>query len=73
MQQIAWMGSCFRSCRHREFILFSILPALAVALVRRHSALDAWLRRLQRLDRWLLTAVPALGRYCWETVITFER
>jgi hypothetical protein len=73
MGQIAWMGSCFRSCRHREFILFSILPALAAALARKAGALDAWLPRLQRLDHRLLAAVPALGRYCWETVITFER
>jgi len=28
---------------------------------------------LQRLDRRLLAAAPALGRYAWETVITLER
>lgn len=73
MRQIAWMGSYFRSYRHREFILFSILPVLAAALLRRRGALDAWLPRLQRFDRRLLAAAPALGRYCWEAVITCER
>lgn len=73
MRQIAWMGSCFRSYRHREFILLSILPVLAAALLRKRGALDGWLRRLQAVDRKLLAAVPALGRYCWETVLTFER
>lgn len=37
------------------------------------AALDGWLRRLQAVDRKLLTAMPALGRYCWETVLMFER
>lgn len=73
MRQIAWMGSCFRSYRHQEFILLSILPVLAVALARKRGALDGWLRRLQAVDRTLLAAVPALGRFYWETVIVLER
>lgn len=73
MGDIAAMGSHFRSYRHQEFILFSILPVLAAALIRKRGAPDGWLRPLQQFDRRLLSAVPALGRYCWETVIIFER
>ena len=73
MADIAAMGSHFRSCHHKEFILLAILPVLAAALARRHGALDGWRRRLQAVDRKLLASWPALGRYDWETVITFER
>lgn len=73
MNDIAAMGSHFRSCRHQEFILLAILPVLAAALARRRGSLDGWRRHLQAVDRKLLAAWPALGRYYWETVITFER
>ena len=66
------MGSHFRSHRHREFILFSILPMLAATLARRRGGLAAWQQRMQRLDLGLLDAVPWVGRYCWETVIVLE-
>ena len=73
MGQLAWMGSHFRACSHREFILFSVLPVLAATLGGRRGAWAGWQQRLQRFDRALLDAVPAVGRYCWETVITLER
>ena len=44
-----------------------------VAALSRRGALDGWRRRLQAVDRTLLAAVPALGQFCWETVITLER
>ena len=50
------MGSHFRSYRHQEFILFSILPVLAAALARKRGALDGWRPRLA-VDR-----PPAAGR-----------
>lgn len=73
MNDIAFMASHFRSYRHQEFILLAILPVLAAALARKRGALDGWRRRLQTVDRKLLAAWPALGRFYWETVITFER
>jgi ubiquinone/menaquinone biosynthesis C-methylase UbiE len=73
MHDVATMGSHFRSYRHQEFILLSILPVLAAALARKRGALDSWRRRLQSVDRKLLAAWPGIGRYYWETVITFER
>jgi len=73
MGDIAWMGSYFRTHRHREFILFSILPVLAATLAWRRRGLAAWQQRLQRLDRTLLDALPWVGRYCWETVIVLAR
>jgi SAM-dependent methyltransferase len=62
MDDIAWMGSHFRSYRHREFILFAILPVLAATLARRQGELAAWQQRLQRLERGSLDAVPWVGR-----------
>ncbi len=73
MADLAAMGSHFGTYRHREFILLAILPVLAAALARRRGALDGWRRRLQTVDRKLLAAWPALGRYYWETVLVFER
>jgi hypothetical protein len=73
MGDIAWMGSHFHGYSHREFILFSILPALAAALTGKRGAFEGWQQRLQRLDRALLDAVPTMGRYCWETVIILQR
>ena len=73
MGQLAWMGSHFRACSHREFILFSVLPVLAATLGGRRGAWAAWQQRLQRVDRALLDAVPAVGRYCWETVVVLQR
>lgn len=63
----------FRSYRHQEFILLSILPILAAALLRKPGVLVGWRRRLQQVDRKLLPAVPALGRFDWETVIVLAR
>ena len=51
----------------------SCRPQVAAALARKRGALDGWRRRLQTVDRKLLTARPALGRYYWETVIMLER
>ena len=73
MQQLAWMGSHFSAWSHREFILFSILPVLAATASGRRGALAGWQQRLQRVDRALLNALPALGRYCWETVVALQR
>jgi hypothetical protein len=49
------------------------LPALLAALLHKRGALDGWRRRLQAVDRTLLAAVPALGRFDWETVIVLAR
>jgi hypothetical protein len=73
MTDITAMGRHFRSYRRQEFILLSILPVLAAALLRKRGALDGWHRRLQQVDRTLLAAVPALGRFYRETVIVLER
>jgi ubiquinone/menaquinone biosynthesis C-methylase UbiE len=73
VRDIAWMSSHFGSYRHQEFILLAILPVLTAALARRRGALDGLRRRLQRVDRKLLAAWPALGRYYWETVLVFKR
>jgi len=73
MAEIKAMGSHFRSYRHQEFILLAILPVLIATLARKRGALDGWRRRLQSIDRKLLSAFPAAGRFYWETVIVLER
>ncbi len=73
MTDIATIGSHFRSCRHQEFILLAILPVLAAALVRSAARWTAGGGAGTAVDSKLLTAVPALGRFYWETVITLER
>jgi hypothetical protein len=67
MADLAWMGSHFSRWSHREFILFSILPVLVEALSGRRGALAGVQQAMQRADRALLDAIPAVGRYCWET------
>jgi hypothetical protein len=32
-----------------------------------------WQLSMQRADRALLDAIPAVGRYCWETVVVLQR
>jgi len=73
MGNIAWMSSHFRTHRHWEFILCSILPVLAATLARQRGGLAAWQQRMQRMERGLLDAAPWVGRYCWETVIVLDR
>lgn len=73
MRDIAWMGSHFRRYRHQEFIFLSVLPVLLGAIAGEPRPFEGWQRRLQAVDRWLRDRWPALGRYFWETVITFEK
>lgn len=73
MSQIRTMARHFRSYQHREFILLAILPVLFGALARKRGAFDGFRRRLQTVDRRLVTAWPAIGRFYWETVIVLER
>jgi len=55
------------------------LPSWSSAATRRWSpqptprAWAAWQQRLQRVDRALLDALPAVGRTGWETVVVLQR
>ena len=73
MADLQRIGSHFQKWEHKEFCLLSVLPALVGALSR-HTP---WLTRLrlwlERVDRRLIGRWPAIGRYCWETVIVLER
>ena len=73
IEDLQTVGSHFRTWRHKEFVLFSALPAFAAVLARKKAPsprLQAW---PQGIDRALLDAVPFLGRYCWEAVLVVER
>jgi hypothetical protein len=73
MADLSTIAAHFKRWAHREFVLFAILPALLAALTQPRPALcraSAW---LARLNRRLIAAAPALGRYAWETVVTLER
>ncbi len=73
MEDLRRIGSYFRTWEHKEFVLFSVLPALAGALAPRRPPSPRMRQWLQRVDRKVLNAVPFLGRYCWEAVILLER
>jgi ubiquinone/menaquinone biosynthesis C-methylase UbiE len=73
INDISWISSQFRECAHREFILLSIVPVLITSLTRSHRWLDSAERLLRKVDRAVADAVPAVGRYYWETVIVLER
>ena len=48
-------------------------PQVAATVSLRRGAWAGWQQRFQRVDRALLDAVPAVGRYGWETVIVLQR
>lgn len=73
MAQLAWIGGHFSAWSHCEFILLSILPVLVTTVSGRRGSLAGWQRSMQRVDRALLDALPAAGRYCWEKVRVLER
>jgi ubiquinone/menaquinone biosynthesis C-methylase UbiE len=73
MSDLRWIGSHFERWAHREFCLLAVLPAMMEALVSPNSMLTRVRRWLQRVDRKLVDTIPAVGRYCWETVIVLER
>lgn len=73
MNDLEFIASHFSTWRHKEFILLSVLPALAEAVTGRHPLWRKTRIALERVDRSLLDAIPTIGRYAWETVLVFER
>lgn len=73
MDDLDRLGNYFSDWEHREFCLFSVLPALAASLAGQSSGFGRVRRQLEKIDRWLLTHASVLGRYCWETVIILYR
>lgn len=69
MADLARIVAPFRCWSHREFVLLSVLPALAAAKLGAHPRWTALQRCLAEVDRRLFDAVPAVGRYAWETVV----
>lgn len=83
MANLEEIAGHFERWAHREFCLFSVLPALAAALTvgrpskqresrraRRLARLRIW---LEKVDATLIAVSPWFGRYYWETVVTLER
>ena len=73
MQDLQRIGAYFRRWSHKEFCLLAVLPALAESLTSKRPPLMRLRLWLQKVDRKLVDAVPFVGRYYWETVITLER
>ncbi|MBC8262803.1 MAG: hypothetical protein H8E47_01580 [Anaerolineales bacterium] len=73
MHDLQRIGTHFGWWTHKEFCLLAVFPALVEALTSKSPALTRWRLWLQKVDRKLVGAVPFVGRYCWETVITLER
>lgn len=42
-------------------------------IISEHERLSPTYNRLERLDRWILKRVPALGRYCWNVVVAARK
>ena len=73
MNDLQFIASHFSSWRHKDFILLSILPALVEAFTGKHPLWDTMRTGLEQIDRRMMDALPAIGRYAWETVLVFER
>jgi ubiquinone/menaquinone biosynthesis C-methylase UbiE len=73
MDDLRQIGAQFRGWSHQEFCLFAVLPALGEAVTGRRIPWRRLREALQRSDRRLMGAFPALGRYAWETVIVVDR
>jgi hypothetical protein len=58
---------------HREFVLLSVLPALAAARLGVHPRWTSLMRSLAQVDHRLFDAAPTLGRYARETVLVVEK
>lgn len=54
--------------RQMDVIYLHLFCLLAVPF-RRFAAFPRILNRLERLDRWLFTAMPFLGRYAWMIIL----
>jgi ubiquinone/menaquinone biosynthesis C-methylase UbiE len=64
-------SSQFTHWEHTEFCFFAILPVLVDVFLGNKVSLRRLTKTLQRLDQTLIKAVPSIGRYYWETVVTF--
>lgn len=73
MNDLQFIASHFSAWRHKDFILLSILPALAEAFTGKHPLWGNMRAGLELVDRRMIDALPAIGRYAWETVLIFER
>lgn len=73
MPDIRRISSHFANAEHREFCFTSVLPSLLEGLFRRRVSFEWAGAPLRSFDRWLLRAVPAIGRYYWETVMVLEK
>ncbi|MCX6032001.1 MAG: class I SAM-dependent methyltransferase [Chloroflexi bacterium] len=73
MHDLQRIAAHFSRWEHREFVLLAVLPALLGAITHRRPAWPRLQARCTKLDRWLVTAIPFLGRYYWETVIVLQR
>ena len=73
MGDLERIGANFSHWQHKEFCLLAVLPALLEAKMGKHTSLTRSRSWLQKVDRALMKAMPFIGRYAWETVITLER
>lgn len=67
------IGAHFDQWAQECFCLLSVVPVLIGAMFSPRPVPTSVHRWLQKVDRKLIDAVPYIGRYCWEAVITLER
>jgi SAM-dependent methyltransferase len=73
VSEVRAFGRAFAHAEFRGFHLLGILPQ-GLLWANASRRLFAWTLRLcEQLDRWLLSAVPALHRYTWSAIIEVRR
>ena len=73
MQDLQYIGGYFKTWHHREFCFLAVVPIVLQAIILKKARVTTLVRWLQKVDRGLARAVPFVGRYYWETVITLQR
>jgi len=73
MRQIREFTRPFRWASFSGYLLTSIIPQGLLWATGNRSLFRTSLRVTEVIDRWLLSTVPALHRYCWTSIIEVRR
>lgn len=63
----------FDNFQHEEFFLTALIPIAVSYLPFMHRYIDGMMSFFMALDRKILGAVPALGRFAWYSIVTMSK
>lgn len=66
------LRSYFTRVERKDFYLFTLMSYVFRTFVRNEKMFKLSNRALNKVDRILITILPFVGRYCWQTVIKLE-